>query len=138
MTTRRNLIRAAAATPILAAFPTAASIYEPDPSLIAIQTYREARAVYVEACQRRESEAVVDAMNQAECIAAVAALTTVPTSSAGLRAFSEFGAWLLSVGEDQLAEWFPARNSDVRLDGRDAETMYLTTLATAARRLLQA
>lgn len=140
MTTRRNFMRAVAAAPVLVAIPAAASICEPDPAIRAIQTYREVRAVYVEAVHRWETDEEVHRASKAECVAAVAALTTAPTTRSGFRTFCEFGVWLLSMdegGDGGLANWWPGDNSDLPgVDARDAEQMYLATLAEAARAIL--
>jgi len=54
-----------------------------------------------------------------------------------VRAFCEFGAWLLSVDEAELCEWFPGHRI-AGADQRSAEEMYFTTLNSAARALLPA
>lgn len=142
MTTRRNFMRAAATVPVLVAIPAAASICEPDPAIRAIKTYREVRAIYADAVHRWESDEEVNSTSRAECVAAVAALTTVPTTPAGFRDFCQFGAWLLSLdegGDGGLANWWPGDNSDLpSVDVRDAERMYLATLAEAGRAILPA
>lgn len=137
MTTRRNLLRAAALAPVVAALPALAYNVEPDPAIAATRAYMAARAAYVEACNEWASEEEVAATFDVECRAAVVALSTVPTTPAGLRAFCEFGIWLMSVDEAELSQWFPgARIAGV--DQRSAEEMYLSTLGTASAALLPA
>lgn len=137
MTTRRNLLRAAALAPVVAALPALACSAEPDPAIIAVNAYKVARAAYVDACQRWESDDEVDATFDVESCTAIVALSTVPTTPAGLRAFCEFGIWLMSVDEAELSQWFPgARIAGV--DQRSAEEMYLSTLGTASAALLPA
>lgn len=140
MTTRRNILRAASAASVLVAVPAIAFNFQPDPSITAISVYRDAAAAYEAACQRWEDdETEVNVTGAAECRAAHAALTTVPTTVPGLRAFCEFGEWLLAARGRRLSEWWPANNVDVPgVDERDAEAMYFATLATAASRLLPA
>ena len=111
-----------------AAMPVAAPTCIADPSIAAIEAYRAAHRVFTDA----PDDDALESASKAESVAAIAALTTVPTTAAGLRAFCEFGAWLLSVGETELHAWTPGDPE------RDAEQMYLTTLATAARHLLPA
>lgn len=133
MTTRRNLLRAAALTPVMATLPALAcnAVAEADPSIIATRAYMVARAAYAEACNEWASDEEVDAALQAESRAAIVALSTVPTTPAGLRTFCEFGAWLLRADEADLANWFPG-NRMAGTDKRSAEEMYFATLAAAA------
>lgn len=132
MTTRRNLLRAAALAPVVAALPALACNAETDPAIIAIRAYKEARALWCAA----EDDIQLDARGDVESLAAIAALSTVPTTPAGLRAFCEFGAWLLAVGEAELGEWFPGRGMDA--NQLCAEEMYFATLKSAARTFLPA
>ncbi|WP_428031798.1 hypothetical protein [Ancylobacter sp.] len=137
MTTRRNLLRAAALAPVIGALPALAWSTEADPSINAVNAYKVARAAYVDACQRWESDEDVDATGRIESLAAIAALSTVPTSPAGLRSFCEFAGWLLSVGEADLTYWWPGRGT-AGADQRTGEDMYFATLAAAAAALLPA
>ena len=132
MTTRRNLLRAAALAPVVAALPALACNAETDPAIISIRAYKEARALWCAA----EDDMQLDARGEVESLAAIAALSTVPTTPAGLRAFCEFGAWLLDAGEAELGEWFPGRGMDA--NQLCAEEMYFATLNSAARTFLPA
>ncbi|WP_131833511.1 hypothetical protein [Ancylobacter aquaticus] len=134
---RRNLIRGAALAPLLGALPAPACSAEADPSIIAVNAYKVARAAYVDACQRWDSDDEVDATNRIESLAAIAALSTVPTSPAGLRSLCEFASWLVSVGEAELSEWRPGYGT-AGADQRTGEDMYFATLAAAAAALLPA
>lgn len=137
MTTRRNLLRAAALAPVVAALPALACNPEADPAIVATRAYMAARAAYVAACDEWASDQQVEAAGLAESSAAIVALSTVPTTPAGVRAFCEFGAWLLGVDEAELSEWFPGHRI-AGADQRSAEEMYFTTLNSAARALLPA
>lgn len=142
MTTRRNFVHAAALAPLIAALPAIAAPKENDPAIIAIQSFREARAIYAEATRHWRSDEEVNCASSADCFAVIAALTTVPTTAAGFRAFCEFGSWLLSFDEAEdggLGNWRPGNNLDLPgVDVRTADEMYFATLAKAARSLLPA
>lgn len=139
MTTRRNFVRATVALPALAAVPVCAAVCAADPCIVAIKDYQEARRLYLAAIDRDEQEGELDRLARAECLAAVAALCTAPTSAAGLRTFCDFGRWLRTELGGGLADWWPGNNTLVgNIDSRSGEDMYFVTLAEAARRLLPA
>lgn len=139
MPSRRSFIHAAAGLSALAAAPAGATICAADPCIVAIKDYQEARRLYLAAIDRDEQEGKLARLERAECLAAVAALCTAPTSAAGLRTFCDFGRWLRSELGGGLADWWPGRNTLVgNVDSRSGEDMYFTSLAEAARRLLPA
>ncbi|QFR34714.1 hypothetical protein [Ancylobacter sp. TS-1] len=137
MTTRRNLIRAAALAPVIVALPALACNAEADPSIIAISAYRVARAAYVAACTEWATDEEINAACDVECRAAIVALSTVPTTLAGVRAFCEFGTELaresseISGGLRDYTPGIPLRLLDVP----NAEEMFFATLERAMRLL---
>lgn len=139
MPTRRNFIRTAVALPALAAVPAVATVCAADPSIVAINAYREARSAYDALFQvpgdRFDEDPEIDAALKALCVAELRALRTVPTTAAGLRAFCEFAAQ--ANAEAELCSWTPGVPLGI-VDLPDGAEMFITTLATAARRLLPA
>lgn len=109
-----------------------------DPIFAAIDARRKALAALDAPGRRTTAEDTV--LCHAECRATIEAVTTVPTTTEGFRAFCEFGMELhdeaRQASDYGLADWTPGIPLNLPLP--DMERMYLTTLAKAARLLIPA
>lgn len=119
----------------IASTPAAAICLLPlprDPALDAISEWSRASA-HLWSLEGVPDE-VMDAAVDADSTAAVRALTTVPTSLEGLRAFCEFGAKMSVVERERtepgMAGFYPASGD------QDAEELFMATLLRAATTLL--
>lgn len=138
--TRRHVIACAAVLPVLTQAALSASVCEPDVSVLAIAEWRDAFS-RTDALTDAADD-VIDAAAAVENAAALKALTTVPTTTAGLAAFCLFGkglvdAWLSRDAMAVLGDYRPG--FDMHADNperRTAERLFVDTLAEAARRHL--
>lgn len=108
---------------------------EVDPALIAIAEWRQAFAAYTTATTNAEFTACA----AVECRAALTALTTVPITLAGLRAFCMFGADAARDSRENskcgLADWMPGIPLG-ESHWPSAEQLFMETLERAALSLL--
>ena len=137
---RRNIIVGGAALPALT-LPALAdnavlsSVRVPDPIFAALANWRVLSDHYWSLDDIPDDE--MNAACAAESAAALRALTTVPTTVQGLRAFCEFGE-TISIAEHGrdggLINWTPGYALPGSHD--DAEALFMNTLAKAARSLV--
>lgn len=103
-----------------------------DPAICAIQRWREAQAA-VEAAEGPDGppEAEFDALVDAAGQALFDALTTTPTSEAGVRAFAQFGRDASALISNRLRADFTGYRPIGERDPRSASELYFATLTAA-------